>query len=413
MNLTKPLSSVLIKPAGPDCNMRCAYCFYLEKSALFKKSKTHRMSVDVLRETIRQVMEGGGQQVSFGWQGGEPSLMGLDFFRRAVEYQAQYGRPGQVCSNGFQTNGTLLNADWARFFHDSNFLVGLSLDGPQHVHDKYRKMAGGRSSFEQVVRGRDVLLEHEVDVNALVVVNDYSVQFPEEIYGYHKENGLDFMQFIPCVEPNPKDPKQVAPYSVPPDAYGDFLIRLFDLWMADFRDGKPTTFVRWFDSLFFTYVNLPAPECTLLPECGIYLVIEHNGDVYACDFFVQPEWKLGHVMEDALPDLLNSAKQSEFGAIKSSRAEECTDCAWLPHCQGGCPKDRQGETGLRGHNILCESYKQFFEHADSTFRELAVKWRKDQIRQDIANWEVRTGQKLERNAPCPCGSGKKYKQCCG
>ncbi|NQT25175.1 anaerobic sulfatase maturase [candidate division KSB1 bacterium] len=413
MLLTKPLSSILIKPAGPDCNMRCAYCFYLEKSALFKMSKTHRMNLDVLRETVRQVMEGGGQQVSFGWQGGEPSLMGLDFFRRAVEYQKQFGQSGQVCSNGFQTNGTLMDAEWARFFKSAQFLVGLSLDGPEHVHDHYRKLAGGQSSYKQVIHGRDVLLEHEVDVNALVVVNDYSVQFAEEIYTYHKANGLAFMQFIPCVEPDPEDTNKTAPFSVSPEPYGKFLVQLFDLWINDFQDSKPTTFVRWFDSLFFSYVNLPAPECTLLPECGIYTVVEHNGDVYACDFFVDPEWKLGNIMEDSLPDLLNSPKQNEFGAIKSNRAEECSDCPWLMYCQGGCPKDRQGESGMHGGNYLCASYKRFFKHADPIFRDMAVRWKREQLRQDVAYWEAQSGQKMERNALCPCGSGKKYKQCCG
>lgn len=408
----KPLSSVLVKPSGPDCNMGCEYCFYLEKSEMFPEEKVHRMSNETLREMVKQVMEQGGPQISFGWQGGEPTLMGLDFFVRAVDYQKQFGRNGQTCGNGLQTNGTLIDADWARFLHEAKFLVGLSLDGPEHVHDYYRKYAGGKACWADVAAGRDTLLEHGVEVNALVVVNDYSVKHGTEIYQYHKENGLPYMQFIPCVEPDGKKEFKTAPFSVPAEEYGNFLIELFDLWQADFENGIPTTFIRWFDSVFFTYVGMRAPECTLLPECGIYTVVEHNGDVYSCDFFVDPEWKLGNINEDSLTEMLNSEKQQEFGMVKARRPEMCGDCQWLPHCWGGCPKDRQGDAGKQGLDYFCTAYKIFFDHADKTLTDMAASWQRQQLRNEIEAWEKQTGEKFGRNEPCPCNSGKKYKNCC-
>jgi uncharacterized protein len=288
----KPIDSVLIKPAGPDCNMACTYCFYLEKKRLFDKTKIHRMSEDILKETVRQAMTQGGTQVSFAWQGGEPTLMGLPFFKKAVEFQKRFGR-AQSVGNGLQTNGILIDRDWADFMKAYNFLVGLSLDGPEHIHNRYRFMKAGGGSWQHVVASAKRMRDADVALNALIVVNDYSVKFPQEIYEFHKDLGLTHMQFIPCVEPDPKDHKKAAPFSVPPEAYGAFLCALFDQWMADFANGVPATSIRYFESLLYGYVGMPAPQCTLLPTCGVYTVVEHNGDVYSCDFFVEPEWRLG------------------------------------------------------------------------------------------------------------------------
>lgn len=413
----KTLNSVLIKPAGPDCNLNCAYCFYLEKSALFPQTKVHRMTEDVLRETVKQVMHNSDRNVSFGWQGGEPTLMGRAFFEHAVQYQYRYGTSGQVVGNGLQTNGLLIDEDWAKFLHDAKFLIGLSLDGPQYVHDHYRRPRGNASSWARVVKARDVMLNQGVEVNALVVVNDHSVRFAKEIYDFHKNNGLVYMQFIPCVEPDPIDMTRAAPFTVSAEAYGDFLCELFDLWSSDFRYGQPTTFVRWFDSVFFTYVGLDAPECTLLPECGVYVVIEHNGDVFSCDFFVDPEWRLGNVMIDRLDHMLNSPRQHEFGAMKKTTPPECPQCPWLRHCWGGCPKDRRSDPRDGGSNHFCLSYKRFFEHADGRLQKLADQWLIEQGMKKLEPPETgsteTTLNKVGRNDPCGCGSGKKFKNCCG
>jgi uncharacterized protein len=412
MPVQRKIQSVLIKPAGPDCNMRCRYCFYLEKAAQFPDVKRHRMTPAILREVVRQVMGQGDQQVSFGWQGGEPTLMGLSFFEQAVNDQIRYGRPGQICGNGLQTNGLLIDSQWACFLAESRFLVGLSLDGPEHVHNRYRLLKNRQPSWSRVVRARDELLEAGVEVNALVVVNDYSAQFADEIYGYHKNSGLTFMQFIACLEPDASGSGKPASYSVSPSAYGDFLNRLFDLWIADFKDNQPATYIRWFESLFFTYVNRIPPECTLLKECGIYVVIEHNGDVFSCDFYVEPAWRLGNLMEKDLSECLNSDLQFRFGAAKADVPDRCLVCPWLEHCRGGCPKDRQFSDVPR-LNYFCESYRMFFEHADPIYRSLAQQWVKTQTRESVLNYLAETGSKIERNAPCPCGSGKKFKQCCG
>lgn len=387
----KELASLLIKPAGPDCNLACRYCFYLQKSELFAKG-AHRMTEAVLRELVQQAMQQSGSSVNFGWQGGEPMLMGMNFFQRAVQYQSHFGRPGQVVGNGLQTNGILVDKDWAAFLAEAKFLVGLSLDGPEEIHDHYRLYANGSASWQRVLQSRDLLLQAGVAVNALIVVNDYSVQFPAEIYDFHKKTGLTYMQFIPCTEPQAS--------AVPVERYGAFLCKLLDLWLADFRFGKPTTHIRWFDSLFYTWVDLPAPECTLLPECGNYLVVEHNGDVYSCDFYVESQWRLGNVLQHRLHDLLNSDLQTEFGSRKKQRPEKCDVCPWLRHCFGGCPRERQSTS-------LCRAYEIFFAHAHAKFSKLAHDWQKE--RQSAAAY---VNSDIKRNDPCPCGSGRKYKNCC-
>ncbi|MFQ5753350.1 MAG: anaerobic sulfatase maturase, partial [bacterium] len=328
MKTVKQLESVLVKPAGPDCNLACNYCFYLEKLKLFSDSKIHRMSGAILEETIRQVMNQAGENVSFGWQGGEPTLMGLSFFEKVIEYQKRYGR-GQIVGNGLQTNGILIDEPWANFLNKHHFLVGLSLDGPEYIHNRYRRTRGGQGTWMRVVDSAKLMLDKDVAVNALTVVNDFSVQFPQAIYEFHKELGLNYMQFIPCLETDPYDPGRAASFSVSPEKYGDFLCRLFDLWMADFIDNQPTTSIRFFDSVFYNYVDLLAPECTLLPACGVYLVVEHNGDVFSCDFFVEPAWKLGNVMEGDLSQMLNSERQYEFGRMKAEIPEDCKNCKWL------------------------------------------------------------------------------------
>ncbi len=396
--------------------MACKYCFYLEKAKLFSNSKVHRMSEAILEETIRQVITGAGSNVSFGWQGGEPTLMGLPFFEKAIEFQKRYGR-GQTVGNGLQTNGILIDEKWAKFLQKYSFLVGLSLDGQEHIHDYYRLMLGGQGSWSRVVDSGKRMLDAGVAVNALTVVNDYSVQFPQEIYEFHKDLGLTYMQFIPCVETDPENPTRAAPFSVSSEKYGDFLCTLFDLWTTDFVDNAPTTFIRYFDSVLHNYVDLSPPECTLLPNCGVYVVVEHNGDVYSCDFFVEPEWKLGNVMEGNLTEMLNSERQDEFGQMKADLPRACKNCRWLKYCRGGCTKDRLRDPRDKKLNHFCLSYKMFFEHADARLRQFAEDWKEQQAkaleRDDLVKAIKRGEIKVGRNDPCPCGSGKKFKKCCG
>lgn len=357
------------------------------------------MKEDVLDEMVRQLMKQGASQVSVSWQGGEPTLMGISFFEKAIELMQRYGS-GQEVGNGFQTNGILIDTKWARFFRKYNFLVGLSIDGPEHVHDKYRLLAGGNTTWSRVSGTAKLLMDEGVSVNALSVVNDYSVNYPKEIYQYLKDIGFTYMQFIPCVEPDPLNPSCPTSFSVSPEPYGRFLCTLFDLWISDFSDNLPTTSIRLFESLLYSYAGYDPPQCTLQEECGNYLVVEHNGDAYSCDFFVDPEWRLGNVMEDNLSAMLNSEKQLEFGKMKSQLAEQCRNCQWLLYCRGGCTKDRR-LSEYQGTSHFCEAYKLFFQHADRKFKHL------------IQQRKKRETGKVGRNEPCPCGSGSKYKKCCG
>ncbi len=389
--------------------MACAYCFYSGKRSLFGGTKTHRMSEAVLDEMIRQLMDQSGAQVSIGWQGGEPTLMGVAFFEKAVECEKRYGHT-KVVGNGLQTNGILIDGKWARLFAQYQFLIGLSIDGPEHVHDHYRRITGDRGSWSHVTDSARLMLDAGVSVNALTVVNDYSVRFPEEIYESHKGLGLTFMQFIPCVEIDPENPETAAPFSVSADEYGAFLCKIFDLWRRDFIDGVPTTSVRFFESLLFAYAGFPAPECTLDKECGSYVVVEHNGDVYSCDFFVEPRWRLGNITSDSLTAMLNSPRQIEFGKLKSDIDASCRECGYLSVCRGGCTKDRVHNPTDPRVNHLCDAYKIFFGHADDQIRQLVLEWRKKQETQEQARILRGTAG---RNDPCPCGSGLKYKKCCG
>jgi uncharacterized protein len=370
--IRKPLNSILVKPAGPDCNLACTYCFYTCKSGLFPETKTHRMSEETLTEMIRQLMQQSGEYVGIGWQGGEPTLMGLPFFERAMNLIIRFGR-NQTVGNGLQTNGLLIDKGWTLFLKQYNFLVGLSLDGPRHIHDRHRRTRTGEGSWDLVVDRAKLLTDAGVAVNALSVVTDYAVDFPEETYTFFRDLGLNYIQFIPCVEFDPTKPNVVRPYSVLPEKFGAFLCTLFDLWQNDFADGRPTTSIRYFDSLFYRYVDQVPPECTLLKECGNYLVVEHTGDVYACDFFVEQGWHLGNMHQDRLEDMLNSEKLKAFGALKKTLPPKCIECRWLTYCTGGCPRHRPipARPGyLRG------AYRRFFEHADARMKNIANVWKK-------------------------------------
>lgn len=369
----KPLDFVLVKPAGPDCNLGCKYCFYLEKSALFPSQRKHRMSEQTLEILIKQVATQSGDSVAIAWQGGEPTLMGLEFYQKAVALEQQYGK-GKIWGNALQTNGTLLNKDWAVFLAEYQFLVGLSLDGPRHIHDYYRLTDKGKPSWERVVHSYDLLSSCGVAMNAMCCVTDYSANYAEELYEYYKSLGLEWMQFIPVVETDKNDPTKAASFSLSAKKYATFLKRIFELWVNDFSQGEPTTHIRNFESLFYTYVGLPSPECTLLPECGAYPTVEHNGNVYSCDFFVEHKWKLGNIHKNKLVEMLNSNRQTEFGKMKGVLPAKCHHCKWYKHCFGGCTKDRIKDPKDAGMPRFCNTTIEFLEYADPFFRDLAKKW---------------------------------------
>jgi uncharacterized protein len=352
---------VTLKPRGALCNLDCAYCYYLEKEELYPGS-SFRMDDEVLEAFTRQYIESQqGPEVVFAWQGGEPTLMGLDFFRRAIELQRRYARPGVRVSNRLQTNGTTLDDAWCRFFARNGFLLGLSLDGPADLHDAYRVDKGGKPTFDSVMSGLELIRKHGVEFNVLTTVHAANAHHPLEVYRFLRdEAAAHFIQFIPIVERAPDG--GASERSVPAEAYGDFLCAVFDEWI---RGDVGRVFVQIFDVALAAWATCNPGLCIFQKTCGRALAMEHNGDVYSCDHFVTPAHRVGNVLETPLPVLVGGDKQRAFGTAKrTSRPSYCRTCEVHFACNGGCPKNRFARTpdGEPGLNYLCPGYKRFFTH---------------------------------------------------
>ena len=420
-----PAFHVMAKPTGSACNLRCDYCFFLKKEALYPGS-SFRMPDEVHEAYIRQLLEAHQvPQVTIAWQGGEPTLMGLDFFRRSVELQKKYQKPGTRIENTFQTNGILLDDDWCRFFHDNGFLVGLSLDGPKEIHDVHRKDKGGRGTFDRALAAARRLQAHRVEFNVLCTVNSANARHPLDVYRFFRDElGARYIQFIPIVERENETGCQegdtVTDRSVRPDEFGRFLIAIFDEWL---KKDVGETFILNFDGALAGWLDMAGTVCIFGPTCGLGVALEHNGDLYSCDHFVEPKHLLGNILETPLIDLVASEKQVKFGRDKKEALPRyCRDCEFLRVCHGECPKNRfvatpDGEPGL---NYLCAGYKAFFKHADKAMRIMAGLLRQDRPASEVMG--VLAGEAGEikrasagpgRNDPCPCGSGIKYKKCHG
>jgi len=376
----------MTKPAGPICNLDCKYCFYLEKENLYPETRHWAMSREVLERYVQQYIAAQPHdEVHFAWQGGEPTLLGVDFFRTVVELQKQYA-DGRQIHNALQTNATLLDDEWGAFLAEENFLVGVSIDGPRELHDYYRVDKGNAPTFDRVMRGITKLKKHRVEFNTLTCVNRRNSGFPLEVYRFLKEVGSGFIQFIPIVErrtvephpdglvliqPNFSGAAEVAEWSVEPEAYGRFLARIFDEWVK--RDvGR--YFVQMFDVALESWLGMDASLCVFRRTCGSALAMEHNGDVYSCDHFVYPENKLGNIAETALEEMVSSPQQKAFGNHKhDSLPRMCRECEVRFACNGECPKHRFATTpdGEPGLNYLCAGYKYFFRHIDPHMRFMA------------------------------------------
>jgi uncharacterized protein len=373
---------LMAKPVGPACNLGCRYCFYLEKAALYAPGTRFSMTDDVLRAYIRaNIAQEPGPEVLFTWQGGEPALRGLDFYRRALSYQREFGG-GKKIRNAFQTNGVLLDEEWCAFFAEAGFAVGISLDGPRALHDAGRRDKRGNSSFDAVMRAIALLKAFRVEFNVLVTVSNEVAHFPREVYRFLKEQQCRHIQFNPVVErvasskqtaagqhfaqPGPEKGAGVSPAltadSVTPISYGEFLIAIFDEWV---RHDVGEVFVMNFEWALAAHLHLPSTVCLFAEICGSALVVEHNGDVYSCDHFVYPDYRLGNILDADVGVLGRSARQIAFGAAKSgSLPGYCRRCEFLAICNGECPKNRfatssDGEPGL---NYLCPSYRKYFGH---------------------------------------------------
>jgi uncharacterized protein len=452
-----PAFHLLAKPTGATCNLDCAYCFFLSKEMLYPGSR-FRMADAMLETYIRQLIEAHQTpQVQVAWQGGEPTLMGLDFFRRSIELVEQYRKPGTTVEYTIQTNGTLIDDAWAAFFKQHNFLVGISIDGPRAMHDAYRVDKGGQPTFDKVMRGLGFLQKHGVEYNTLTTLHHANADHPAEVYRFLRDEcGSRFQQFIPIIERvseadveragTPLRSARTAPgavsaaawtswrdrplytqhgefvtdRSITAEQYGRFLIGVFEEWV---RRDVGTVYVQMFDVALANWIGEPPGLCVHSKTCGLALALEHNGDLYSCDHFVEPAYRLGNIAETPMIELIASPQQQKFGQDKfDALPRYCRECDVRFACHGGCPKDRfirtpDGEPGL---NYLCAGYKLFFHHVDQPMRFMAEALRRNRAPAGIMQVYAARDAALQqafaaarRNDPCPCGSGKKFKQCHG
>jgi uncharacterized protein len=427
-NLTFPANAppafhVLIKPTGAICNLDCKYCFFLSKEMLYPGSR-FRMAEDLLETYLKQLLESHrAPQVDVAWQGGEPTLMGLEFFKRSVEFVNKLKRPDQQIQHTIQTNGTQLDDEWCAFFKKNNFLVGLSVDGPKALHDVYRVNKGGAGSFDQVMRGFESLKKHKVDVNILCTVHAANQDHPLDVYRFFRDElSAEFIQFIPIIErvsasmlpianegwserPGGDRPlytiegNRVTERSVTAQAYGKFLIDIFDEWV---KTDVGKVYVQHFDSALANWVGVPGAVCIFAETCGQALALEHNGDLYSCDHFVEPAYKLGNIRETHLIQLLSSPQQIKFGQDKKNTLPRyCRECEVRFACHGECPKNRFIKTpdGEEGLNYLCAAYKAFFNHIDGTMRIMTSLVRSGRFADEIMQMSATEKESLLAGAP--------------
>ena len=396
--------SLLIKPAGADCNLRCEYCFYIDH--LDTEKPKPRMSVKILERMVSSYMQTDQNlNYSFGWQGGESLLMGLDFFKTVIQLQKKHAPPGAIVSNGLQTNATLITEEMAEFFGEYKFLVGVSLDGPEYLHDKYRKTIGNTPTHKHVLRGIENLKKFKVEFNILTLINNETVKKAGEIYNYLKKSGFYFHQYIPCVEIGENN--KPLPYSISGREWGDFLCELFDAWVKE--DTRKIS-IRLFDSIIEYMVYGRYNVCHMGHNCCQYFVVDYDGNVYPCDFFVREDLVLGNITTGDWDEFLTSPKYLEFGKQKAIWNKKCDTCPFVQLCNGDCPKFRLGSPSTpRSLSTLCQGWKKFYTHSFPIFKLIAEELRKEfNVKNPVPIQKIKFG----RNEPCPCGSGKKYKYCC-
>jgi uncharacterized protein len=432
-NSSPPRIHVLAKPTGAACNLACAYCFFLDKELLYPDSR-FRMSDEVLETYIRQLIEAHrANQVTVAWQGGEPTLMGVDFYRKAIAYQKEYAQPGMVFENTMQTNGVLLDDEWCQFFKENDYLIGISIDGPRHLHDTYRLDRGGGPTFDRVMRGLRLLQKHGVEHNILMAVNRTNADYPLEVYRFLRDEAqATWIQLIPVVERIDEEGHtiyqrgtRVSERSVRAEQWGRFLIRMFDEWV---RHDVGRVYVQTFEAAVRNWLRMPSSGMCVFDEtCGLGLALEHNGDLYACDHFVEPDYLLGNIMQTQMVEMVTSDRQRQFGRDKREALPRyCRECSVRFACHGECPKNRflttpDGEPGL---NHLCAGWKAFFHRIDEPVKMMATLMRLGRPASEIMNvmagkedeWEEALAQARVRKRfddPCPCGSGLRFGACHG
>jgi uncharacterized protein len=424
-----PAFHVLAKPTGAICNLGCSYCFFLDKEELYPGSRFH-MSDEVLDLYIQQLIDAHRTPlVTVAWQGGEPTLMGLDFFRRAIDAQERHRTPGMRFENTIQTNGTLLTDEWCEFLKENEYLVGISIDGPQPLHDVHRVNKRGEGTFDKVMCGLRLLQKHEVEYNVLTTVNAVNGGFPLDVYRFLRDEvGTNWMQFIPVVERVDEDGnpaflngEYASDRSVGAEQFGEFLSVIFDEWV---RNDVGSVYVQTFEATVRNWMGLPSSGmCVFNETCGLGVALEHNGDLYSCDHFVEPAFLIGNIKDTTMEDLVGSQRQHDFGTDKRDGLPQyCLDCGVRFACHGECPKNRFINTpgGEPGLNYLCAGFKEFFHHVGEPMRVMTDALRAQRpaalvmeyMRQRDAALETEVAR-AGRNDPCPCGSGDKTKRCHG
>ncbi|GEA60591.1 anaerobic sulfatase maturase [Vibrio comitans] len=420
----------MAKPTSSVCNIDCKYCFYLEKDKLYPERKNNwKMSQETLEIYVKQYIEANDSyEIEFAWQGGEPTLMGIEFFIKALEYQKKYSN-GKKIKNTLQTNGLLINKEWCVFLSENNFLVGISIDGPEYLHDKYRVTRSGKKTHAKVVSTINLMKIHNVEFNTLVTINSENVKHPIEVYKFLVGIGSKYIQFIPIVErrsqnanidglylisPEHNIKSDVTEWSVSSKEYGLFLSSIFDYWV---RRDVGEIFINIFDSTLSTWCGLPPNNCVQAEVCGYAFVLEANGDIYNCDHFVYPEHKLGNIENVSLRRVASFDKAKEFGlSKKKSLTSQCKNCDYLFACNGGCPKHRflntsDGEYGL---SYFCEGYKMFYSHIHRDMDIMKSFLNSGKSASNIVDkyLNIKKLSHVKRNSKCPCGSDRKYKNCC-
>jgi len=428
---------VMAKPTGAVCNLDCEYCFFLSKEMLYPGSR-FRMAEDLQEAYIRQLLEGHARspEVVVAWQGGEPTMMGLDFFRRSIELERKYAAPGQRILNTIQTNGTLLDDEWGAFLKENEFLVGISIDGPRAMHDAYRVDKGGKPTFDRVMRGLDVLRRHDVDWNVLTTIHAVNGDHGRQVYAFLRDElGARFIQFIPIIERATEQSLPIADSgwgggvkgrplytqegnlvthrSVGPQQYGRFMIDVFEEWV---RRDIGTVYVQMFDTALANFYGEPGGMCVHAKTCGQQLAIEHNGDLYSCDHYVEPGYLLGNIGDRHMLELVASPRQRKFGQDKfDTLTQFCLDCDVRFACNGGCPKDRFAVSGYGepGQHYLCPGYKAFFHHVEVPMATMSGLLRANRAPAELMRSYAAQDARRGRNAPCSCGGGRKWKRCHG
>lgn len=396
---------VMWKTVSEACNLACDYCYYSGCGG--QPGKIDKINPAILEKFIKEYMAITNGVASFAWQGGEPLLAGLDFFKQVVYLQAKYAPKNTIISNSLQTNATLITEDWARFFKQYNFLIGISLDGPKEINDARRVTGQGKGSFDRVMRGIDYLRKHHVDFNILTVIHQDNVGRAKELMEFYQQEGFSHVQFIPCMDFRAQEPNKPGQYLITPEQYGQFLCEAFDIW---YNNGNPNRSVRFFDNILSAYLHQEAELCIHRQTCPKTLILEQNGDAYPCDFYINDDYKLGNVGQDSLLDILNSPKYDDFLGLKPSLPEKCKSCEFLKLCHGGCPRNRAWNQADETVNpdYFCESYMQVYKHSHERMERLA-----ENIKLQWLRNHLQAGRpKPERNDFCLCGSGKKFKKCC-